>query len=77
MGLVQKENLVVFHFRVPQETERHQRKKNTGVSSLKQAVNNERRKKGKEQAPSSVPTEKGQTEVKKLEKSGGQPCDWS
>ena len=27
MGLVQKETLVVFYIRVPQETERHQRKK--------------------------------------------------
>ena len=53
MGLVQKENLVVFYIRVPWETERQQRKK-WGTQ----------KDKGKEQASSSVPTGKGQTDVK-------------
>ena len=39
--------------------------KNTGVSCLKPSVDNERRRKGKEQASSSVPTGKGQTEDKR------------
>ena len=39
--------------------------KNTGVSSLKTAVDNERRRKGKEQASSSVPTGKGQIDDKR------------
>ena len=38
--------------------------KNTGASSLEPAVNNLQRRKGKEQASSSVPTGKGQTDVK-------------
>ena len=38
--------------------------KNTGVSSLKSAVDNERRRKGKGQASSSVPKVKEQTDVK-------------
>ena len=38
--------------------------KDTGVSNLKPAVNNEQRRKGKGQASSSVPTGKGQTDVK-------------
>ena len=55
------------------ETSAEEVKKNTGVSGLKPAVNNERRRKGKEQASSSVPTGKGQ----KLDKSRGQTCDGS
>ena len=38
--------------------------KNTGVSSLKPAVNNERRRKGKAHISSSAPTGKGQTDDK-------------
>ena len=38
--------------------------KDTGVSNLKPAVKNEQRRKGKGQASSSVPTGKGQTDVK-------------
>ena len=38
--------------------------KNTGVSGLKPAVNNEQRRKGKGQAFSSVPKVKGQTDAK-------------
>ena len=86
MGLVQKETLVVFYIRVPREPERHQPKKErtTGVSSLKPAVNNEQRRKGKEQASSSsFPTGQGQTDVKSstcLEASlatGAEiPCRW-
>ena len=38
---------------------------NTGVSSLKPAVDNERRRKGKGQASSSVPTGKGRTDEKR------------
>ena len=49
--------------------------KNTGVSGLKPAVDNERRRKGKGQASSSVPTGKGQTANKTFEKSRGQTCD--
>ena len=39
--------------------------KNTGVSSLKPAVDNERRRKGKGQVSSSVPTGKGRTDDKR------------
>ena len=39
--------------------------KNTGVFSLKPAVDNERRRKGKGQASSSVPTGTGQTDDKR------------
>ena len=39
--------------------------KNARLSSLKPAVDNERRRKGKEQASSSVPTGKGQTDDKR------------
>ena len=56
MGLVPKENLVVFYTRAPQETE-----VNARGSCLQPAVNNEERRKGKEQASSSVPMGKGQT----------------
>ena len=38
---------------------------NTGESSLKPVVNNERRRKGQEHASSSVPTVKGQTDDKR------------
>ena len=57
--------------------------KNTGVSSLKAAVNNERRRKGKEQTSSSVPTGKGRTDDKRSTSpearpaTGAQsPCQW-
>ena len=51
MGLVQNETLVVFPHSLREEEHRRE-------SSLKPAVNNERRRKGKEQASSSVPTVK-------------------
>ena len=47
--------------------------KNTEVSSLRPAVNNDRRRKGKEQASSSVPTGKGQTDDKR-DKSEARPA---
>ena len=57
--------------------------KNTGVSSLKPAVYNERRRKGKEQASSSVPTGKGQTDDKRSTSLEARPatgdkipCQW-
>ena len=66
MGLVQRGTLAVFYIRVPggnRETTAEE-VVNARVSGLKPAVNNERRRKGKEQASSSVPTGKGQTDVK-------------
>ena len=52
MGLVQKETLVVFYIRMPRDTEETSAEevKNTGVSSVKPAVDNERRRKGEGQA---------------------------
>ena len=67
MGLVQKGDSCSFlhsHASGNRETSAEE-VKNTGVSSLKTAVNNERRRKGKEQASSSVPTGKGQTDDKR------------
>ena len=48
--------------------------KNTGVSSLKPAVDNERRRKGKEQASFSVPTGKGQTDDKRSKSLEARPA---
>ena len=48
--------------------------KNTGVSSLKPAVDNERRRKGKEQASSSVTTGKGQTDDKRSKSPEARPA---
>ena len=66
MGLVQKENLVVFlHRRASGNRETTAEEvENARVSGLKPAVNNEQRRKGKEQTSSSVPTGTGQTDVK-------------
>ena len=57
--------------------------KNTGVSSVKPAVDNERRRKGKAQASSSVRTGKGQTDDKRstsldarLATGAKVPCLW-
>ena len=59
MGLVQKRTLVVLHPHASGNRETSaEGAKNTGVPSEKAAVNNERRRKGKGQASSSVPTEK-------------------
>ena len=73
MGLVQKENLLTTAEDVV----------NARVSGLKPAVNNVQRRKGKRQASSSVPTGKGQTDVKsstRLEASPATsakiPCLW-
>ena len=67
MGLVQRETLVVFYIRMPRETERHQRKGRRAQEfpDSKPAVDNERRRKGKQQASSSAPTGKGQTDDKR------------
>ena len=58
--------------------------KNTRVSLLKPAVDNERRRKVKEQASSSVPTGKGQTDDKRSKSLEARPatrakipCLWS
>ena len=48
---------------------------NTGVSSLKPAVDNEWRRKGKLQASSSVPTGKGRTDDKRSKSLGDQTFD--
>ena len=48
--------------------------KNTGVFSLKQAVDIERRGKGKKQASSSVPTGKGQTDDKRSKSLEARPA---
>ena len=48
--------------------------KNRGVSSLKPAVDNERRRKGKEQTSSSVPTGKGQTDDKRSKSLEARPA---
>ena len=48
--------------------------KNTGVSSLKLAVDNERRRKGKGQASSSVPTAKGRTDDKRSKNLEARPA---
>ena len=64
-----------FYIRVPRGTEKHQRKKNTGEYSLKPVVNNERRRKGVEQASSSVNKGKRTDWRQTLDKSRGQSCD--
>ena len=48
--------------------------KNTGASSLKPAVDNERRRKGKEQASSSVPTGNGKTDDKRSKSLDARPA---
>ena len=48
--------------------------KNTGVSCLNPAVDDERRRKGKEQASSSVPTGKGQTDDKRSKSLEARPA---
>ena len=48
--------------------------KNTGESSLKPLVNNERRRKGKEQASSSVPTGKGPSDDKRSKSLEARPA---
>ena len=65
-GLALEEDLAVFNMRIPQETERHQRKERRTQEYLasKAAVNNEQRRKGEGEASSSVPTGKGHTDVK-------------
>ena len=62
MGLVQKVTLVVFFIRGETSAEEAV---NAQGSSLKPTINDERRRKGKEQASSSVPTGKGQTDDKR------------
>ena len=66
MGLVQKGTLVVFpHSQASGNREiTAEEVRNAKGSGLKPAVNNEQRRKGKEQECSSVPTGKGQTDVK-------------
>ena len=76
MGLVQKVDSCSFlhsHASGNRETSAEE-VKNTGVSSLKPAVNNERRRKGKEQASSSVPTGKGQTDDKRSKSLEARPA---
>ena len=85
MGLVQKGDSSSFphsHASGNRETSAEEAK-NTGVSSLKPAVNNERGRKGKEQASSSVPTGKGQTDDKRSKSLEARPatrakipCPW-
>ena len=76
MGLVQKGDSSSFphsHASGNRETSAEEAK-NTGVSSLKPAVNNERGRKGKEQASSSVPTGKGQTDDKRSKSLEARPA---
>ena len=88
MGLVQKGDSCSFlHSRASGNREREtsaEEVKNTGVSSLKPAADNERRQKGTEQASSSVPTGKGQTDDKRSKSLETRPatgakisCLWS
>ena len=85
MGLVQRGDSCSFlHSRASGNRETSAEEvKNTGVSSLKPAVYNERRRKGKEQASSSVPTGQGQTDDKRSTSPEARPatgdkipCQW-
>ena len=76
MGPVQKEDSCSFpHSHASENPETSvEGAKNTGVSSLKPAVDNERRRKGKLQASSSVPTGKRQTDDKRSKSLEARPA---